>query len=113
VVNAKVECDLYFNSSDALIGTTKELLAGAVLDLHDKSGVMEKLIDDGWMFIEMTQGPQYLAQKLWRLERAVQILSTIAPTIRPASLVVLMNGEEKEARQAIDLINVPHNSLIF
>ena len=109
---AEFECDLYFKA-DSLVTSTEEFLESAVLDLHKKTDIKEpEFTGTEWIFVEITQGPQFLLQKLWQLERALYILSYFNTPITPSSLVVLLNGEEQEARDAIDLIKIPDGSLI-
>jgi hypothetical protein len=109
---AEFECDLYFKA-DSLVTSTEEFLESAVLDLHKKTDIKEpEFTGTEWIFVEITQGPQFLLQKLWQLERALYILSYFNTPIIPSSLVVLLNGDQKEARDAIDLIKIPGDSLI-
>jgi hypothetical protein len=114
-LDSTFSCDLYinFDSPSSPVGRTKDFLAGAVTKLHKKTEISEE--DDlvgKWIFIEITQGPKFLLQKLWQLERAVRVLPSMGD-YRPASLVVLMNGDESEAADAIDLISIPQDAEIL
>jgi hypothetical protein len=111
--NAQMECDMYFKVASSSDGKTADFLSGAVIDIHDKTGIAEGTsLNDRWVFIEITQGPQFLVHKLWQLERAVQLLPQVSMDFEPLSLVVLLNGEEQDARKAIDLIKIPEGAKI-
>eukprot|EP01036_Dinobryon_divergens_P034163 gene34163-44136_t len=116
VVGASVECDLYFKpdlDSDTDFDISS-FLSGAVLDLHKISDKVEcESMDGKWVYVEISQGPQFLLQKLWQLERAVRILPPLDVKFNPSYLVVLLNGDEKEARFAIENIRVPAQAKIL
>lgn len=114
LVGAEVECDLYFKSSSPIcLGTMAEFLDGVVVTLHDKSGVGERSsIGEGFIFMEMAMGYQHLLAKLWQLERAVQVLPLVGSQYKPVGLVVLVNGDEKATKRAIDLVQIPPDAEI-
>jgi hypothetical protein len=59
-----------------------------------------------WVFIEIASSPIFLAEKLIQLERAIRYLPIIDSEFHPAALVVSMNGQEEQARKAMDFIHI-------
>ena len=116
VVGASVECDLYFSPSfDSETDINfSNFLSGAVFDLWNLSDKSDSGSMDGkWVFVEISQGPQFLLQKLWQLERAVRILPLLDAKFNPSNLVVLLNGDAKEAKFAIENIRIPAEAKIL
>jgi len=70
-------------------------------------------MDQQWLFVEISHGPQYLLQKLWQLERAVHILPLLDAKFNPSNLVVLLNGDEMEANLAMENIHIPAQAKIL
>ena len=114
-VGASVECDLYFNPSCDLETDIdiSSFLSGAVIDLKNLSDRSQTgSMNRAWVFVEVSQGPKFLLQKLWQLERAVHILTRLDPKFSPSNLVVLLNGDETEAKLAMANICIPENARI-
>jgi hypothetical protein len=104
--NANFECDLYFKVDELELQSTKELVSGAVSSFTALTHIAEDNLEKKWFFIEM-KGPHLLINKLWQLECAVRLLPQIDQSIVPGSIVVLMNGDEKEANHAINILKIP------
>jgi len=115
VYNSKTcfECDLYFQPAGHIV-STEHLLSGAISELRNKTAVKEDVLFDKepWVFIEITASPNLLPAKLWQLERAMRLIPVIDPSIVPASVVVLLNGDKEEAEMAMDRIIIPEDYLI-
>ena len=105
------EVDLYFKSPES-IENCAEFLQGCMTKLHTKSGKTEGPLTDKWVFIETTASPSLLLQKLFQLESAVRLLPLIDQKYKPEALCVLVNGNEKDADRAIDLVTIPENARI-
>ena len=116
VVGASVECDLYFKpllDDDSDIDLSG-FLSGAVTELKQLSAQNATDSMDGkWIFVEISQGSKFLLQKLWQLERAVQILPLIDANFNPSNLVVLLNGDKEEAIYAMENIRIPPEAKIL
>ncbi len=105
------ETDFYFNSSEH-IDDCNSLFQGCVSHLHNKTDKRELTLTDKWVFVELTESPYLLPQKLFQLERAVRLLPLIDNQYRPEALCVLMNGDKHIAEMAINLIRIPDNAEI-
>jgi hypothetical protein len=105
------ETDFYFKSSEH-IDDCSSLFQGCVSDLHNKTNKEELTLTDKWVFVELTESPYLLSQKLFQLERAVRFLPLIDNQYRPEALCVLMNGDKQIANRALDLIDIPDNAEI-
>jgi len=97
------EADLHFKSSENIF-SFQELLQNCVEVLYPLTEMKEESLTDKWVYIEITASPALLLQKLFQLERAVRLLPLIDPTFKPEALCVLMNGDEKVAKNAISLV---------
>lgn len=106
------ETDFNFKTSQPVANCT-ELFNGCVLNLHKKTLHKESSLTNKWVFAELTLSSDMLAQKLFQLERAVRFLPLLDPKFTPAALCVLMNGEERDAVTAVDLIRIPPGALIL
>eukprot|EP01036_Dinobryon_divergens_P023146 gene23146-31464_t len=104
-VGASVECDPIYTFNPAFDSEIdvdlSSFLSGAVLVLQKLSSRR----DSGYI-IEISQGPQFLLQKR-------DILPLIDPKFNPSNLIVLLNGEEKEADFAIANIRIPAHAKIL
>ena len=106
------ECDLYMRIKKPEVLTVVELLQGAVMKIHKLNSVKDIKSAHNWLFIEVSMGPQFLADKLWQLERAVRVFKRNDPSFNIGSCVVLHNGSEKESDNAIQEIKLPEFMLI-
>jgi hypothetical protein len=61
-------------------------------------------IQRNWIFMEISQGPQFLAQKLWQLERSTQLLPIHNESFSPSAIIVLLNGRREDAERAVNNI---------
>ena len=87
------------------VGTTTEFLSGAVDTLCNKLMIQDTgSLEGKWVFIEMTEGPQFLVQILWQLEMAKRIL--LIRTFVTLFQNVIMNGDLKEAENSLKLFHV-------
>ena len=105
------ETDFYFNSAE-YVDDCRALFRGSVSHLHKKTTHTELALQDKWVFVELTESPYLLPQKLFQLERAVRLLPLIDNQYRPEALCVLMNGDKNIADMALDLIRIPKNAEI-
>ena len=58
------ECDLYMRINKPEVVTVVELLQGAVIDMQKLNSVADIRSAHDWLFIEVSLGPQFLAEKL-------------------------------------------------
>ena len=111
---SSVECDMYFNPMFDNDLDLSSFLSGAVLNLKNLSRKRETESMAGkWMYIEISQGPKFLLQKLWQLERAAHLLPLINANFNPSNLVVLLNGDEEEANFAMNNVIIPPEAKIM
>ena len=110
--NKIFECDLYMQIKEPEVSTVVELLQGAVIDMQKLNDVKDIRSAYDWLFIEVSLGPQFLAEKLWQLERATRVFKTNDPTFNIGSCVVLHNGSKEESDDAIRKIILPDFTLI-
>ena len=106
------ECDLYMRIKEPEVLTVVELLQGAVMKIHKLNSVKDIKSAHNWLFIEVSMGPQFLADKLWQLERAARVFKRNDPSFNIGSCVVLHNGSENESDKAIREIKLPDFMLI-
>lgn len=101
--SARFEADLYFQPcpDNQDIISTHNLLSASVSKIHKISGIDEGIMTNKWIFIELTQGPQFIVQKLWQLERALLLIPLNDKNISVGSVVILVNGEESEFATAM------------
>jgi hypothetical protein len=112
------DVDFYFKPKDSnftgsvflqnAVETLKQMTVSDKLDID----INESNETSGWFFLEITQGPQHLAQKLWQLERATRVLTSIDESYSPRAVAVLLNGDKTEFDEALSKIRIPENFLI-
>lgn len=112
--SSSFECDLYIKAS---IPSTRSLLAGSVLDLRKITDIHEGDIDGKWIFVETTQEPEYLLEKLAQLERSLYLLPRWDVAYshgldNVGSAIVLVNGDKKEFDKAMKLFRIPDGSML-
>jgi hypothetical protein len=108
--------DLYFKPlvDDGSDIDLSGFLSGAVTELkHLSAQNATDSMDGKWIFVEISQGSKFLLQKLWQLERAVQILPLIDANFNPSNLVILLNGDKEEAVYAMNNIHIPPEAKIL
>ena len=102
------ECDMYF-SSEQSIPCIETFLFEATEKIWKLNSIKYKEypVPGNWIFIEISQGARLLAQKLWQLERAAHLLPTYSPSFNPSAVVVLLNGSQEDAEEAVRNIKIP------
>jgi len=96
---------------DTLSGSS--FLVNAVEDVVNFTSVSEELYPDRkWFFVEISQGPKFMLQKIWQIERAVRILTRIDPSYAPKAVAILFNGSKDDYNLAINKLDLPDTLLI-
>ena len=111
--NCNFECDMYFRST-ASIPSIDIFLSSSTEKVWrlNKVEYVEFPIQRNWIFMEISQGPQFLAQKLWQLERSTRLLSIHNESFSPSAIIVLLNGRREDAERAVNNMKLPDNFLI-
>jgi hypothetical protein len=90
------------DEDDDIGSIINELLRGGVEQLHLKFGEPVSNVSGRWYFCEITESPDDINRKLFRLERAVYILTRANPYFEISGCVILINGSEEAATVAIE-----------
>lgn len=111
--SARFEVDLYFQpcpDNEVLI-STRGLLSASISELNKITDIDEGSMSKKWIFIELTQGPQFITQKLWQLERALLLIPHLDENVLVGSVIILVNGDKKEFDIAMKSLRpIPANS---